>query len=292
MKRILRRLLTLSIIAALGVGGYLLGRDYLFPPRDFKTINVVGMLEAPEVNITSRIGGRIAELTPLEGDHVEKGEVVCKIEDVDLKNQLLKARADLQVAQANLESAQLGWNRNRALYQQKIISTQQYDDARILLAQDEAAVASADANVHFYNDQLTDTNIRAPIDGIIVNKALEIGEWVTPGTTILTVDDLSTVWARVDVQETDLGWLVIGTPAVVNLPTDPPLRLKGEVMAIGQEGEFATEHDVRRGQQDIRTFYVKVRVLEARGDLKPGMTAEVSFKRDVKRRRHFFSHQG
>jgi membrane fusion protein (multidrug efflux system) len=292
MKRILRRLITLSIIAALGVGGYFLGRSYLFPPRDFRTINVVGMLEAPEVNITSRIGGRIAEITPLEGDHVEKGEVVCKIEDVDLKNQLLKARADLQVAQANLESAQLGWNRNRALFQQKIISTQQYDDARILLAQDEAAVASADANVHFYADQVADTNIRAPIDGIIINKALEIGEWVTPGTTILTVDDLSTVWARVDVQETDLGWLAIGTPARVNLPTDPPLTLKGEVMAIGQEGEFATEHDVRRGQQDIRTFYVKVRVLEATGDLKPGMTAEVSFQRDVKRRRHFFSHQG
>ena len=51
-------------------------------------------------------------------------------------------------------------------------------------------------------------------------------------------------------------------------------------MAIGQEGQFATETDVRRGRQDIRTFYVKVRVLNAGVELKPGMTAEVTFIKD------------
>ncbi len=50
-------------------------------------------------------------------------------------------------------------------------------------------------------------------------------------------------------------------------------------MAIGQEGQFATQRDVRRGRQDIRTFYVKVKVLQAGGELKPGMTAEVTFPR-------------
>ncbi len=290
MKRIFRRIVTFTIVAALGVGGYFFIRTYLLPTIDRKRIDVVGMLEAPEVNITSRIGGRIAELTPLEGDHVEKGEVVCKIEDIDLRNLLLKAQADLQQSRANLESAQLTWKRNSALFNQKIISHKDYDDSRIQLAQAEAAVASAEANAHYYTDQLADTNIRAPIDGIIVNKALEVGEWVTPGTTILTVDDLSTVWARVDVQETDLGWLTVGKSARVRLPTNPPTMLQGRIMSIGQEGEFATEHDVRRGRQDIRTFYVKVEVLEAKGDLKPGMTAEVSFERDGTRHR-FFRHK-
>jgi hypothetical protein len=55
------------------------------------------------------------------------------------------------------------------------------------------------------------------------------------------------------------------------------MTLSGRVMAIGQEGQFATERDVRRGRQDIRTFYVKVRVLQASDTLKPGMTAQVSF---------------
>ena len=77
--------------------------------------------------------------------------------------------------------------------------------------------------MNFYQDQLRDTKILAPVDGVIVNKALEVGEWVTPGTPILTVDDLSTIWARVDVQETDLGSIYIGKPARVRLPTNPPL---------------------------------------------------------------------
>ena len=290
MKRLIRRIVSLGLIAAIAGGTFFFMRPYLFADPDRSRIDVVGMLEAPEVNITSRIGGRIAEITPLEGDRVERGEVVCKIEDVDLRNLLLKAKADLQQAQANLENAQLTWSRNSALYAHKVVSTQQYDDSRMQLLQDQAAVASADANVHYYGDQLTDTAIRAPVDGTIVNKALEIGEWVTPGTTILTADDLSTVWARVDVEETDLGWISVGEPATVRLPTNPPTTLDGRIMAIGQEGEFATEHDVRRGHQDIRTFYVKVKVLEANGDLKPGMTAEVTFQRDGKPKHHFFRH--
>ena len=77
-----------------------------------------------------------------------------------------------------------------------------------------------------------------------------------------------------------MGWIRIGTAAQVVLPTRPPLTYTGRVMAIGQEGQFATETDVRRGRQDIRSFYLKVRVLQASGEVKPGMTAEVTFTRD------------
>ena len=149
-----------------------------------------------------------------------------------------------------------------------------------LVQQDEADVLSAQANAKYYADQIVDTEIKSPVDGVIVSKALEVGEWVTPGVPILTVDDLSTIWARVDVEETDLGSLYIGKSAQVELPTIPPQIFTGRVMAIGQEGEFATERDVRRGRQDIRTFYVKVQVLQAEGELKPGMTAEVTFPRN------------
>jgi HlyD family secretion protein len=113
----------------------------------------------------------------------------------------------------------------------------------------------------------------------VVSKNFEVGEWVTPGAPILTVDDLSTLWARVDLEETDLGWIRIGSPARVTLPTRPATSLQGRVMAIGQEGQYATERDVRRGRQDIRTFYVKV-LLHTGAAAKPGMTAEVSFRRD------------
>ena len=243
-------------------------------------IKVVGMIEAPEVNITSRIAGRIKQLDLLEGDHVKKGQVVVLIEDVDLRNQLAKSNADLAHARANLAQARRDLVRNEALAKENVVATKVRDDAITTVEQDEADVLSGQANAKLYADQIVDTEIKSPVNGVIVSKALEVGEWVTPGVPVLTVDDLSTIWARVDVEETDLGSLYIGKSAQVELPTTPPQVFTGRVMAIGQEGDFATERDVRRGRQDIRTFYVKVQVLQAEGELKPGMTAEVTFPRN------------
>ncbi len=279
IRRVIRIFIRLAIVAGLGIGFYLFGSRYLWPPVDNRAIQAVGMLEAPEVNITSRIAGRITRLDLLEGDRVKKGEVVCEIEDVDIRNQLAKARADLAKAVADVAEARRTYARDAQLYGEHVISTKERDDAATAVDDAEAAVLSAQANVRYFNDQLADTKIEAPVDGVIVNKALEVGEWVTPGTPILTVDDLSTVWARVDVEETELGSLYVGKSAEVSLPTNPPQLFTGRIMAIGQEGQFATERDVRRGRQDIRTFYVKVKVLQAQGELKPGMTAEVTFQR-------------
>jgi len=279
MRRIIRRIITLMIVVGLGYGFYWFGNIFLWPPPDRSTIRAVGMVEAPEVNITSRIAGRITDLKLLEGDRVTRGQVICRIEDIDIRNQLRKAEADLLQAQANMMNAKRTIDRDERLYAQHVIAAKDRDDARTAYDQAVASVASNKANVDFFKDQLKDTAIVSPVDGVVVNKALEVGEWVTPGTPIITVDDLTTIWARVDVQETDLGSIYVGKAAQVELPTDPPVTFSGRVIAIGQEGNFATERDVRRGRQDIRTFYVKVQVLQAGGELKPGMTAEVSFAR-------------
>ena len=279
MRRIIRRIITLMIVIGLGYGFYWFGNIFLWPPPDRSIIRAVGMVEAPEVNITSRIAGRITDLKLLEGDRVTRGQVICRIEDIDIRNELRKAEADLLQAQANMMNAKRTIDRDERLFAQHVIAAKDRDDARTAYDQAVASVASNKANVDFFKDQLKDTAIVSPVDGVIVNKALEVGEWVTPGTPILTVDDLTTIWARVDVQETDLGSIYVGKAAQVVLPTDPPVTFSGRVMAIGQEGNFATERDVRRGRQDIRTFYVKVQVLQADGEFKPGMTAEVSFAR-------------
>jgi RND family efflux transporter MFP subunit len=279
VRRIIRRIITLMIVIGLGYGFYWFGNIFLWPPPDRSTIRAVGMVEAPEVNITSRIAGRITDLKLLEGDRVARGQIICRIEDIDIRNELRKAEADLLQAQANMMNAKRTIDRDERLFSQKVIAAKDRDDARTAYDQAVASVASNKANVDFFKDQLKDTAIVSPVDGVVVNKALEVGEWVTPGTPILTIDDLTTIWARVDVQETDLGSIYVGKAAQVVLPTDPPVTFSGRVMAIGQEGNFATERDVRRGRQDIRTFYVKVQVLQADGELKPGMTAEVSFAR-------------
>lgn len=280
IRKIVRRLITLSILGALGYGFYWFGNHYLWPPVDTSKIDAVGIIESPEVNITSRIAGRITSLNLIEGDRVKRGQVVCEVEDIDIHNQLVKAQAEVVKANADLAQAKRDLDRTNRLFTEHIVSVKQRDDAITTVDQTTAALASARASVSFYQDQLRDTKILSPVDGLVVNKALQVGEWVTPGTPILTVDDLSTIWARVDVEETDLGSVYVGKPARVRLPTNPPTFLSGRVMAIGQEGQFATQRDVRRGRQDIRTFYIKVQLLQAGDEAKPGMTAEVTFLRD------------
>ncbi len=279
IRRIIRLAVRLAIVSALVAGVYLFGGRYLWPPPDTSTIRVVGMIEAPEVNITSRMAGRITDLKLVEGDKVRRGDVVCRIEDIDLKNQLRRAEAEVAQARAKVSETLREFNRMRQLFAEKIVAERDRDNAETAYEQARAALVSAEANVRLYKDQLKDTSIRSPVDGVVVHKALEVGEWVTPGTPILTVDDLSTIWARVDVPETELRSVYVGKAAEVTLPGTPPLIFSGRVMAIGQEAQFATERDVRRGRQDIRTFYVKVRLLQADQQAKPGMTAEVAFTR-------------
>lgn len=279
MKRRLWRIASLAVFLVAVAALYYLGKSYVWVVPETGVVETVGIIEAQEVNIASRIGGRIAVLSLNEGDMVEAGQVVCQIEDIDIKSQLAKADAELANVLAELNNSEQTRRRDQGLFAANVISAQAYDDALARTEKDRAAVKSAQATLQYYKDQLRDTRVRSPISGIVVSKNLQLGEWANPGTPILTIDDLSTIWARVDLEETQLGLIQIGSPAQVTLPTQPPTSVPGQVMAIGQEGEFATETDVRRGRQDIRTFYVKVRLLQARGIAKPGMTAEVTFRR-------------
>ena len=279
MRTWLRRFGILDAVLVGAAAFYYFGKAYLWQVPEPGVIHGVGIIEAQEVNVSSRIGGRIAVLTLNEGDMVETGQPVCHIEDIDIRNQLAKAGAELANAAAELNDAERTRRRNQGLFAESVISVQAYDDAVTRVEKDRAAVQAAQANLEYYKDQLADTVVRSPISGIVVSKNLQVGEWVNPGTPILTVDDLSTIWARVDLEETQLGFIQVGSPAQVMLSIQPPTVIRGQVMAVGQEGQFATETDVRRGRQDIRTFYVKVRLLQAGGVAKPGMTAEVTFRR-------------
>jgi multidrug efflux pump subunit AcrA (membrane-fusion protein) len=90
-----RRVVTLGVLAIAAFALYYFGGKYLWPRPDVNTIRTVGIIEAPEVNLTSRIAGRITQLDLLEGDHVQRDQIVCRIEDVDVRNQLAKAQGDL-----------------------------------------------------------------------------------------------------------------------------------------------------------------------------------------------------
>jgi len=144
----------------------------------------------------------------------------------------------------------------------------QLNSSKAMLKEDEAALA-------FNQSKLDDTIIKTPVAGSVIFKTLEKGETVSPGITILTIVDLNSLYARVDIDETKIGGVVLHGPALVTVEGLPNRTFKGRISEIGRYAEFATQRDVVRGREDIKTFRVKVMVEDPDRLLKPGMTVEV-----------------
>ncbi|HXI10056.1 MAG TPA: efflux RND transporter periplasmic adaptor subunit [Thermodesulfobacteriota bacterium] len=138
-----------------------------------------------------------------------------------------------------------------------------------------AGKEQAEARLKVLETQLADTVIVSPIDGVVVYKAFETGEFVTPGSAIYTVDDMSDVWVRFDLEETELQKIRLGDRVEAAPIGSPEKAFEGKVTEIREAGGFATQRDVTRGRSDIRTFSIKARITKPEGYLKPRMTVEV-----------------
>lgn len=130
--------------------------------------------------------------------------------------------------------------------------------AAATVANARAGVASARAALSLAQVQLSQTEVRAPFDGLVVNRDVHEGEWVAPGTPVITFENPSVQWGRVDVGETKFSGLALGARAEIHLVAFPDHRFQGHVSQIAAEGEFALNRDVKRGRPDIRAFRVRV----------------------------------
>ncbi len=139
----------------------------------------------------------------------------------------------------------------------------------------KASIEEAKARLQLTQTLLKDSVISSPVNGVITYKAFETGENAMPGKTIYTIHDMQRIWARVDIEETDIGRIRLNGKATVSSNALPDKIFDGEVTEIGREAGFATQRDVSRGRQDIKTFRVRVGVMKPDGFLKPGMTVSV-----------------
>lgn len=188
---------------------------------------------ARSVAVSSEGTGRIVELLKSQGDRVEAGEAIARIDTQDLAAQLRQARAYQEQTRLEYEGAQrLGSEglQNRA---QLAASLTAYEQARAQLAQLERTLAN--------------TNIRVPFDGIIERLQVEIGSFVRPGDPVAELYDFNPMKVVGNVPEADVGGLSIGQAATIRLLTGE--RMTGEVTFIGAVADPAT-----------RTFRVEVSV--------------------------------
>ena len=138
-----------------------------------------------------------------------------------------------------------------------------------------ANLKESEANLSYNIAKFDDTTMTSPISGTVVLKSLEKGEMVSPGMTVLTIVDMGDLYVRVDIDETLINSIAIGGEALIKAEGNSNAVFKGTVSEIGRYAEFATQRDVTRGRQDIRTFRVKIKPGDTGGRLKPGMTVEV-----------------
>ncbi len=233
-----------------------------------------------------------------------KADIASAVADIK------SSEADMKGAMARMEEAKRQMDRASALYTGKVISKESLDaamttyktavanykssearlavsysrknaaEAQLKTAENRldaawAAVRQSEANLAYTRARLSYTTIKSPLSGTVVFKALEKGETVTPGITVLTIVNLQNLYARIDLEETRIGDIKLNGPAAVRTEDIPGRVFKGKISEIGIYAGFATQRDVSRGRQDIKTFRVKVALEDPVGLLKPGMTVEV-----------------
>lgn len=234
---------------------------------------------------------------------------VAKTDAIASDAALNTALADLNQAKATVERARLDWNRSQALYKDALIAKQEYDtqkatwqSAEASLAQSEAKVAQAKAqkdsaerhiamagaNLTHASDVLQKTTYVAPFDGIITNLPVREGETVvigiqnSPGSTLMTLSNMSVITAEVEMDETDIVNVKLGQPAEVSIDAIPKKTFKGVVTEIGNNAivrstGVATSQQ-NTANQEAKDFKVVVTLTDPPSDIRPGLstTAKVT----------------
>jgi len=193
---------------------------------------------------------------------------------------LLEARAKYIVAQEiyntamdNLRALQTGLDSPTVVAAQKSL-----DQAKAAMEQADAAVKTAEANLALLDTQIAKLTVYAPMDGIILTRNIEPGEFVQPGSVALTMANLNDLTITVYVPEDQYGNISLGQSATVTVDSFPSETFTAEVIHIADSAEF-TPRNVQTVEGRSSTVYaVKLKVTNGEGKLKIGMPADVAFK--------------
>ncbi|TVP42324.1 MAG: efflux RND transporter periplasmic adaptor subunit [Gemmatimonadales bacterium] len=293
----------LGIVVLLGVGVWLAVRGAgdravevrteVAESRDLAaTITATGSIRPRrQVNISSDVMGRVVELNVEEGDEVERGVLLLRIDPTTSEAQVARARAALsqsqaQVSQAlaNLEQARRDLDRLLNLSQRdpNLVSLQALEEARTRLQIQESTLESAEfgaaqtrAQLEESEEQRSRTTIVSPISGRVTRLNIEEGETVVigtmnnPGSLLLTVSDLSVIEAVLTVDETDVPRISLGDSAVVEIDAFPGQPFAGRVSRIGNSA-------IQPAQGQSRTsvdFEVVLTLLDPPEALRPDLSA-------------------
>jgi len=278
-------------------------------PAGFASGN--GRLEATEVDVATKIAGRLAELGPREGDWVESGSVVGRLDADDLRAQLRAAEAQVVQAQKAVDETRAGVRKSKAdatlagktlkrseeLVGRGFISRNKLDSdqtgmegamagmaqASSRVAEAEAAVATAQARVDSLRATLNDTSLKAPISGRVLYRLAEAGEVLAAGGKALTLVDLSDMYMTVYLPTDKAGQVALGAEARIVLDALAEQAIPATVSFVAPKAQFTPREVETRSEREKLMFRIKLRAdpawLAAHRDLAKGGMPGVAYVR-------------
>ena len=242
-------------------------------------VNASAELEAEQrVNVSPKRQGILEELFVEEGDRVEAGQPLARMDAGDLQERLRELKAQLISAEAQMERSRSELERNERLYRQNAISLSDYNTVRSTFLVEQAAVNAARQRLEARRVEQADLIVRAPFGGVVTQRFADPGAFVTPtttasataGATSSSIVELSQGLEVVaKVPESDIGRVREGQPASVRVDAFPDRRFAARVKRI-------TPRAVK--QNNVTSFDVYLEFVEPTPDLRIGMTADVGFQ--------------
>jgi len=192
---------------------------------------------------------------------------------------VMDARGKVVVAQQRYDTAQAHLSALKTGFYSPAVVTAQYglEQAKAAAEQANVAVSQAQANLDLIDAQIAKLIVYAPMDGVVLTRNVEPGEFVQPGASALSLGDLTGLTITVYVPEDRYGQIRLGQQAEVTVDSFPGETFTAEVIHIADEAEF-TPRNVQTVEGRSSTVYaIKLRVTDSEGKLKIGMPADVAF---------------
>lgn len=256
-----------------------------------ETITAPGEVELiEEAEIASQIIGRVVAVGVKEGDRVERGDMLVRLDDTNARARLESTEARIQFLQGSIrqadtdrEKSQRDLSRLVQLSGRGAVTPTEVADARTINDKTEAALimsrnelAEAEAMRRTALQELEFTVIHAPMPGVVMNLDVEVGEVVIagttnlPGTVLMSVGDPKNLRVRADVDETDVPLVSEGQPARVYLQADPTTSIPGTVELVAPKGKAVTDN--------VISFETLIRVETEAQSMRPAMTSTVEIE--------------
>ena len=226
--------------------------------------------------VSAKIQGRLAELKVEEGSRVREGQLLARLESADYEAQVSRARAQLERAQADLAENQRQLRLAEGLARENVLARDQLEAAQSRVRIAEAGVSQARADLDYAQAALRNTRILAPFTGTVVKKMAEVGESVAPippgvnlstsSGAVVALADLDTLEVEADVAESNVARLGPEQPAEATVEAFPDRRYRAVLRQV-----------IPTADRTKATVQVKVTILDKDRNLKPEMSAKVTF---------------